>query len=139
MSNRINHNGIVDSIVDGTIRVRIMQTSACAACGLAKHCNSAESKEKIIDVCDDTTDYEIGEHVMVSVSTAVGYRAVALGFVFPFLLLVAIIVLIDGVTKSEPLAALSGLLSLVPYYVLLYINRGRIGRSLSVKIMKTQK
>lgn len=139
MSNRINHDGIIDSISDNTIRVRIVQTSACAACGLAKHCNSSESKEKIVDVKDDASGYAVGDHVMVSVSAAMGYRAVMLGFGLPFLLLVAVVVMADVMMGNEPLAALLGLSALVPYYVALYMNRGRIGRSLSVEIAKVEK
>ena len=50
MSQKICHSGIVERIDDGCVHVRIVQTSACAACKVAGYCNAAESKEKIIDV-----------------------------------------------------------------------------------------
>ena len=50
MSAKISHSGIVASISKGCVQVRILQTSACAACKVAGHCNASESKEKIVDV-----------------------------------------------------------------------------------------
>ena len=49
MSDIIEHQGTVESIVGSHIRVRIVQTSACATCAAHKFCNSSESKEKMID------------------------------------------------------------------------------------------
>lgn len=138
MSNKINHDGIVDKIEVDTVKVRILQTSACAACGFAKHCSSSESKEKIIDVHTDVQGYEVGQHVVVSVSASMGYKAVLLGFGLPFLLLVVVIILVNNLTANEPLSALLGLGALVPYYLLLYLNRDRIGKSLSVEITQTK-
>lgn len=136
MSSRINHDGVIDKIEVDTIHVRILQTSACAACGLARHCNSSESKEKMVEVHADGAEYAVGEHVVVSVSAAIGYRAVMLGFGLPFLLLVAVVAGLYAFTANEPLSALSGLLSLAPYYLLLYLFRNRVGQSLAVSITK---
>ena len=47
MSNKIKHNGVVDGVEDGCVRVRILQSSACSACKVAAHCNTSETKEKI--------------------------------------------------------------------------------------------
>lgn len=50
MSNKIKHNGVVDGVEEGCVRVRILQSSACSACKVAAHCNASETKEKIIEV-----------------------------------------------------------------------------------------
>ena len=86
----------------------------------------------------DVQGYEVGQHVVVSVSASMGYKAVLLGFGLPFLLLVAVIILVNNLTANEPLSALLGLGALVPYYLLLYLNRDRIGKSLSVEITQTK-
>ena len=49
MSTKISHSGIVERIDGDCVQVRIVQTSACAACKVAGYCNAAESKEKVID------------------------------------------------------------------------------------------
>ena len=50
MADIIKHQGIVENINSSHIKVRIVQTSACAACSAKGHCASADTKEKIIDV-----------------------------------------------------------------------------------------
>ena len=77
MSQKISHSGIVERIDDGCVHVRIVQTSACAACKVAGYCNAAESKEKIIDVyCDSVAAYQVGQQVVVGSSegAVVGLR-----------------------------------------------------------------
>ena len=53
MADVIKHDGVVDSIEGNCIHVRIVQASACAACGAKSLCSAAESKEKIVDVYGD--------------------------------------------------------------------------------------
>ena len=53
-NNTIKHLGIVENIQGSHLSVRIVQTSACAACSAKGHCSSADSKDKIIDIIDST-------------------------------------------------------------------------------------
>mgnify|MGYP002622429507 FL=1 len=133
MHNKISHSGIIDSIVGNCVKVRILQTSACAACRVAGHCNAAESKEKIIDVLDvaDTSALRVGDQVTVWASRDVANHALLLGFGVPFLVLVGVLILALSITHNEGLAALSALLALVPYYAVLFLCRDRIRERLS--------
>ena len=135
MSNKISHSGIVDSIVGDCVKVRILQTSACAACKVASHCNAAESKVKIVDiVCANSAEYSEGQQVVVSASSDVARRALLLGFGLPFLVLVTVLLLVLRLSGSEGLAALSALASLVPYYLLIWLLRRRIQQHISFQI-----
>ena len=135
MSNKISHSGIVDSIVGDCVKVRILQTSACAACKVASHCNAAEAKEKVVDVvCANSAEYSEGQQVVVSASADVARRALLLGFGLPFLVLVAVLLLVLRLSGSEGLAALSALASLVPYYLLIWLSRRRIQQHISFQI-----
>ena len=138
MANTISHEGIIDTIEIGVVRVRIIQHSACSSCKLSSHCTSSESKEKMIDVyTNDTTRFSIGEKVNVIASASVGAKAVILGFVIPLVIMmlsITIPILLFGL--SEALAALIGLASLVPYYTLLYILRNRMQKVLVFQIEK---
>ena len=65
-NNTIKHLGIVENIQGSHLSVRIVQTSACAACSAKGHCSSADSKDKIIDIIDTAaSSYQVGEKVMV--------------------------------------------------------------------------
>lgn len=134
MSNSIRHSGIVESVGDGIIRVKILQTSACLQCKAANHCSASESKEKIIDVYSHQPSYNVGDHVTVVASARTGMNAVLLGFGVPFLILVAVIWLMMFLTGNEPLSALMGVASLIPYYLTLYFLRDRLRQKLSFEI-----
>lgn len=133
MNDKISHSGIIESIDDGCVKVRILQTSACAACKVASHCNAAESKVKIVDVVDvtDTTALKVGDKVIVSASRHVANQALLLGFGLPFLILIGVLMIVLWLTSNEGLAAISGLLALMPYYGVLFLFRNRIRRELS--------
>lgn len=135
MSERISHSGIIDSILGENIKVRIVQTSACAACKVASHCNAAESKVKVVDViCADSTAYRVGQEVVVSASKAVANRALLLGFGLPSLILVAVLLVALQFTGNEGLAAVAALGSLVPYYLLLWLFRDKVQQGISFRI-----
>ena len=124
MSNKISHSGIIEHILDDCIKVRIVQTSACAACKVASHCNASESKVKIVDVfCSDNSTYQVGQEVVVWASKDVANKALLLGFGIPFLLLICVL-----------LIALIALVSLVPYYLVLWLLRQKIQRQIAFHI-----
>ncbi len=135
MSNRIRHEGIIDSIDEGCVHVRILQTSACAACKVAGYCNAAEAKEKIVDVFQtDVSAMKVGDTVTVSTTGNIATQALLWAFGFPFILMVTVLVIVLWQTGNEGMAALSGLLTLIPYYGLLFLLRHRMRRKMSFVI-----
>ena len=135
MSHQIEHSGVVQRVDKGHVQVLIVQTSACAACKVSGYCNAAESKEKLIDVyCDCATDYQVGQAVTVTASQRVAAKALLWGFGMPFVVMVAVLVAVLLLTGSEGVAALSGLLALLPYYGVLYLLRRRLRDQLSFAI-----
>ena len=135
MSNKISHSGIIHSITDGCIRVQIVQTSACAACKVASHCNAAESKIKIVDVMsNNTSGYKVGQEVTVWASKDVANRALMLGFGVPFLLLICVLMVALKLTGNEGVAALAAIASLVPYYLALWLMRDKIQQHISFNL-----
>ena len=132
---RISHEGVVEEVRGDSVRVRIVQTSACAACKMDGHCSAAESKEKVVEVVDGrAAAYAPGDNVVVSIEPSTGRRAVILAFVVPFLILVAVLVVALWVTGDEGVAAIVALASLVPYYLLLHGMERRLVRKFSFVI-----
>ena len=135
MSNKIKHSGVVENILGDSVQVRIVQTSACAACKVAGYCNASESKEKLVDVYHaDTRNLKVGDVVTVTASTQVAAQALLLGFGLPFVVLVAVLIVVLLITGNEGAAAMSGLAALVPYYAVLFLFRNRIRDKLSFSI-----
>lgn len=136
MTDIIRHQGIVENIEGSHLQVRIVQTSACAACSIKGHCSSADSKEKLIDVVDAAfaRTCHPGEHVWVMGRLSMGYMAVCLAFVLPFLLLVTALFAFMALWHHELYAALCALALLMPYYFVLWLGRNRLKRKFSFSI-----
>lgn len=136
MTDIIKHRGIVENIKGMNVQVRIVQTSACSACSVKEHCNASESKEKLVDVLDmKASSYRIGEEVMLYGTTSMGMQAVLLAFGVPFLvLLVALFVSMHLTDGDELKSALVALSALIPYYLIIYMCRGKLSRKFSFSI-----
>ena len=134
-NNTIKHLGIVENIQGSHLSVRIVQTSACAACSVKGHCSSADSKDKIIDIIDTAAaSYQVGENVMVVGETSMGMQAVALAFIIPFVLLIFTLFLFMALIENELYAALLSLAVLVPHYYILWLNKTRLKQKFSFTI-----
>ena len=55
---------------------------------------------------------------------------------FPFILLITVVFLVSRITDEEPLMAIAGICSLIPYYIILYLNRHRMQEKFSFTIEK---
>ena len=132
MSNTIKHKGIIDSVCNNHVTVRIVQSSACASCKVASRCNASESKEKLVDVwvSDTERQWSIGKEVTVCAENRVVAKAVAYSFGVPFLLIFLTLVVSLQLGASEWLSALLALAVLPPYYFLLYLFRSCLKREI---------
>ena len=134
-NNTIKHLGIVEIIQGSHLSVRIVQTSACAACSAKGHCSSADSKDKIIDIIDTAaSSYRVGEKVMVIGETSMGMMAVVLAFIIPFILLIFSLFLFMALMENELYSALLSLAILIPYYFILWLNKTRLKQKFSFTI-----
>lgn len=147
MSNKIKHSGVVDSVADDCVTVRIVQNAACAGCKIADHCHSvtapgrddarkSESRVRLIDVYDPDAARRltVGDEVVVSATTQVARRALLLGFGLPLLLMVGTLVALMQLTYDEATAALASVLVLLPYFLLLWLLRERISRHITFQL-----
>ena len=133
MDQDIRHTGIVESISGDTAVVRIAQTSACAACHAAKMCMASESREKRIEA-RITSPVTVGQEVEVVVREQLGWLAVCLAYVIPFVLLVAAVAAFDKLGLSEAKAGTGALVSVAVYYVVLRLFRDKLQRKFTFYI-----
>jgi len=131
----IEHRGVVERIVPHGVIVSILQETACSACAAAQLCHSSEKKEKAIDVpCVNADAYQVGQQVTIVGELGLGLRATLWAYAVPLILLVVVLIIVVQMTGSEGIGALAALLSLVPYYIILYMLRGRLQRKFAFRI-----
>ena len=134
MADTIRHQGIVENINGTHLQVRIVQTSACASCSIKGHCSSADTKEKLIDVIDESSSYQPGDRVWVTGELSMGVMAVLFAFIFPFLILIISLFVFMAIWNDELRSALCSLALLIPYYYILWLNKSRLGKKFSFSI-----
>jgi len=133
----IEHEGIIDQIDGDMAHVKIDNVSACASCHAKGACGAADQEEKFLDVPLQGATYQEGDSVFVQIAKHLGFRAVALGYVYPFLVLMAVLIGMLAAGAAELRAGGVALLSIIPYYLVLYMFRNRIAKSFTFSIKKT--
>ena len=118
----VEQKGIVIKKQEDKLVVKIEQKSTCSSCHARGACTSLDKKDKEIEIkSKDTANYNIGDEVIITISTKLGMKAVLIAFVFPLILIVlALFLSIKIFSLSQSLSALISLLVLSAYYFLLY-------------------
>ena len=144
----IRHDGIIIALNgDGTALVRVVQTSACAACKAKAMCASAESKEKEMDVVligdeamrlrGESMNYKVGDEVEVMVQQRMGWKAVILAYLLPFFVMLAVICVGNGLlnVREEVLGTIA-LCAMAVYYLVLGLFKDKLQKEFSFTAKK---
>lgn len=121
-------SGVVESISDDYIKVRIHNESACSMCYSKGVCTSLGSGQRTIDVeHDNRHTVKPGDTVDIQMVSSSGFMAVLFGYILPFVLLLGTLLVVSNYV-TEALAALIAIGILIPYYLILYLYKNRMRR-----------
>lgn len=134
-TNTIEHTGIVKSIGDKYVNIALLSHPSCTGCAVSGVCDVSGKNEKLIRASRNI-DVSPGDSVMVVMEQSLGYRALLLGYIFPFIAIVIILIILTSLSVHELLAGLISIGSLAVYYLVIYLNREKIGRKFSFTIKK---
>ena len=161
----IKHDGIIIALnEDGTALVRIVQTSACAACKAKAMCASAESAEKemtvvllsdngrpmgygVLDADKPLLEYKVGDTVEVMVQQKMGWKAVVLAYLLPFFVMLAVMFVGNGLlamgdgllgdeAKREAVLGTVALCAMALYYLVLGMFKDKLQKEFSFTARK---
>ena len=156
----IKHDGIIIALNgDGTALVRIVQTSACAACKAKAMCASAESAEKEMTVVllgengkvktennstqsyttlyDSTQSYHVGDTVEVMVQQKMGWKAVVLAYLLPFFVMLAVMFIGNAIwAVREEILGTVALCAMALYYLVLGMFKDKLQKEFSFSARK---
>ncbi|HHT61365.1 MAG: SoxR reducing system RseC family protein [Paludibacteraceae bacterium] len=139
MKNQIEHIGTIQKIAGDTAYVLVEQSSACSACHAKASCTASDSVEKIIEtqIVGDEKFHE-GEYVKVIGERKLGLLAVLLAFVFPFSLIIVVLLTLNAVGLPENWSGTLALASLVPYYLILALFKKKLKRQFQFYVQKIE-
>ena len=151
----IKHDGIIIALnEDGTALVRIVQTSACAACKAKAMCASAESAEKemtavllsdngrpmgygVLDADKPLLEYKVGDAVEVMVQQRMGWKAVVLAYLLPFFVMLAVMLIGNAIwAVREEILGTVALCAMALYYLVLGVFKDKLQKEFSFTARK---
>lgn len=133
--NFVKHEGSIRNISDGIVTVALKGNINCEACNAKAACGVSESNDKEIEV--DMTDqtFHINENVEVILEKQLGLKAVFWAYVFPFILVLTVLIVASSFVK-EWVAGLLSLFILAPYYLALYALQNSFKKAFKINILK---
>lgn len=131
MKEKIEHEGIINSVSGEHVSVRIVQQAACNGCKAKSLCTSSESKEKLIDVYEINAEdkYKVGDNVKVCGALSMGKQAVMYAFGLPLAIIVVLMPValkVFGLNELLSVALVSVILAV--YFLILYFNRDKMAK-----------
>jgi len=133
--NLIKHEGIVSKVSSNSITVSLKGNLHCEACNAKSACGVSDSDSKEIEILTPAESLKVNESVQVFLKKGLGLKAVFWAYVFPFILLFAVL-LIASALYQEWLAGLLAIGVLIPYYFLLYVLKNSFKSAFKVSVSK---
>lgn len=124
---KIEHEGIVQETDENSVTVLLSPMTACSGCHAEKSCNLAGCEQKLVNV-QGTYNVKTGDRVLVSMKQSMGYSALFLGYLFPLLLVVILLIVLIAFSVNELISGLLSLAILLPYYFILFAFRKLISK-----------
>ncbi|MBN2347423.1 MAG: SoxR reducing system RseC family protein [Bacteroidales bacterium] len=130
--------GLIEDINEGLITVNVKNTSLCADCHAKGACGFFDIQKKSIQIFQSSANFKVGEKVNVILKKSLGIKALFLGYIMPFLVVLVVLIVLSILHASELFAGLVSLSLLIPYYVALYIFRNKIKKSFTFTLRKIE-
>lgn len=133
----IEHSGIIEKIDNEGILVKIVSQSACASCHAKGYCSTSDQEEKEVLIKNFNGHYFIGEKVNVLLERSQGMKAIMIGYVFPFLLVLVFLLILSSMDIGELKVGIISVSSLIPYYFTIFLLKDKINNKFSFSLRKT--
>ncbi|MBN2635503.1 MAG: SoxR reducing system RseC family protein [Prolixibacteraceae bacterium] len=119
----IKHKGFIKKISEDSLIVNIVNQSACSTCHAHGACSVADYQDKEIEIFNFSKQYSIGQEVIILFRESQGFKALFYGYLLPFILVLATLIIMTALSENELLGGLIALAILIPYYTTIYFFR----------------
>lgn len=137
MNEKVCKEGIVRRFEGDKVWVEIVVSSACGGCAAKSLCNISEKKEELVEAVNITgEEFAIGEAVQIQIRESQAHRAVVLGYLIPFIVLVVGLFVCYALTHIEWLSALVAFGLTAIYYFILKMFDKRLAKEFTLYVTK---
>lgn len=130
----IEHDAFVREVKEKTIIVDVLSKSACMSCQVKGVCSVSDIAEKQVEVIKESNNVNIGDKVTVYLAQTLGLKAVLLGYIGPFSIVLIILIIMLEITKDELISGIASIAILIPYYLTLYLLKDKISKNYQFRI-----
>lgn len=135
----ITHKGRIVEVGPAVTTVSIVSESACAACHASALCSISGMKEKKIEVPTvPGGDFKAGDEVDVMLAASMGMKAVVISYVFPLIVLLALVLALPHAGLGEVATGLCAIAGAALYYFGVWLFRDRLSGGYVFYIRKRQ-
>jgi len=134
-TNAFIHSGVVSEIHGRSIIVSLDKDVHCESCSAKGACGVSDSTTKEVEIIDSQESFKLNEPVKVILKKDLGQKAVFWAYIFPFLLMLLILVT-ASLFFAEWIAGLLALLILIPYYATVYAFKNYFRRTFRISILR---
>ena len=131
----IKHQGYISNITSDFITVSLKGNINCEGCKAQSACGVSDSNDKEIEIINNNHSFQLNESVNVVLEKSLGLKAVFWAYVFPFILIMASLIITSNFLK-EWIAGLVSLFMLIPYYFTLYVLKNSFQKAFRISILK---
>ncbi len=133
----IEHTGIVTSVKDNTVKVKINRYNACSSCAAQAGCGLREYREKNIEIfTNNAHEFSVGQEVIINMAASLGWLAIFYAYILPLILMLATLIILLLLDSSEIIAGISAIIILIPYYLGLFLTQKKIKKQIQFQISK---
>lgn len=132
----VEQQGIIEEITGKTTKVRIHPDALCGKCSARGFCILSDENGRVVETEDVTNNLKTGDHVKVIISRSMGNKAVYLGYLVPFILLISSLIVLNAFRLKEWLSGSLSILVVFSYYIILYLFRERLKKNFTFTIRK---
>lgn len=133
----IRHKGFVKAVSSNKLTVTIISQSACSSCHAQGACSVSDFQDKEIEISEFNGNYKAGQQVTVVFKESKGFKALLWGYVLPFIIVLATLIVVQEITGDELKAGLISLAILIPYYTTLYFLRHHLKKIFKFEVEET--
>ncbi|MBP5650971.1 MAG: SoxR reducing system RseC family protein [Bacteroidales bacterium] len=137
MNNKVCKEGIVRRLEGDKVWVEIVVSSACGGCAAKSMCNISEKKNEIVEALNlNGEELVTGDKVQIQMQETQAHRAVVLGYLLPFIVLIIGLFGCYALTHIEWLSALVAFGLTAIYYFILKMFDKRLAKEFTLYVTK---